>query len=91
MSETREVRFDAAWQMVTCSGCERHFRCTPADDYYNNTTDSDGVCERCLLTGKRGANPPDPNDRGPLLQRLIDTGAATENPDGTVTLGRVSS
>lgn len=40
---------DAFWQMVKCSGCGREYRCTPMDDYYNNTTLSDGVCEQCLL------------------------------------------
>jgi hypothetical protein len=39
----------AGWQMVTCSGCGRKYRCTPMDDYYNNTTFEDGVCEKCLL------------------------------------------
>jgi hypothetical protein len=38
-----------AWQMVTCSKCHRRFRCTPEDDYYNATTNSDGVCEPCLI------------------------------------------
>jgi hypothetical protein len=40
----------AAWQIVTCSGCGRRYRCTPVDDYYNATTPSDGVCQSCLLT-----------------------------------------
>lgn len=40
---------DQAWQMVTCSQCGRTYRCTPQDDYYNATTNTDGVCERCLV------------------------------------------
>jgi hypothetical protein len=41
--------FNAAWQQVTCSSCGRTYRCTPADDYYGNTTATDGVCEKCLI------------------------------------------
>lgn len=40
---------DARMQMVTCASCKRTYRCTPTDDYYNNTTLDDGVCEPCLL------------------------------------------
>ncbi len=40
---------DNAWQMVTCKDCGKHYRCTPAQDYYNATTATDGVCETCLL------------------------------------------
>ncbi len=43
------TQFDQRWQMVTCSGCGRHYRCTPTDDYYNCSNDHDGVCETCLL------------------------------------------
>lgn len=39
---------DNRWQMVTCSGCGKSYVCTPAHDYYNATTASDGVCETCL-------------------------------------------
>jgi len=35
--------------MVTCKQCDRHYRCTPEADYYNATTNSDGVCEPCLI------------------------------------------
>jgi hypothetical protein len=41
--------FNAAWQHVTCRICRRTYRCTPADDYYENTTATDGVCEKCLV------------------------------------------
>lgn len=40
---------DNAYQMVTCKDCGKHYRCTPAHDYYNATTTEDGVCETCLL------------------------------------------
>lgn len=40
---------DAAWQMVTCKDCGKRYRCTPWEDYFNNTTLDDGVCETCLL------------------------------------------
>lgn len=36
---------------VVCSGCERRYVCTPADDYYNATTTTDGVCFDCLTAG----------------------------------------
>ena len=42
-----------AYQMVTCAECGRHYRCTPADDYYNATTATDGQCEICMLGGLR--------------------------------------
>lgn len=40
---------DAGWQMVVCKDCGKRYRCTPQNDYYNNTTLDDGVCETCLL------------------------------------------
>lgn len=40
---------DNRWQMVTCAECGSHYRCTPLHDYYNATTNSDGLCDACLL------------------------------------------
>jgi ribosomal protein S27AE len=40
---------DATYQMVTCKECSKHYQCTPANDYYNNTTLEDGICETCML------------------------------------------
>lgn len=40
---------DASWQQVTCKDCKRAYQCTPADDYYENTTLDDGQCFGCLL------------------------------------------
>lgn len=51
------ARVDARMQQVKCSGCSREYQCTPTDDYYNNTTLEDGVCERCLLTGAGFSDP----------------------------------
>jgi hypothetical protein len=81
-------RFDARFQVVTCAACGASYRCTPTSDYYNNTTNSDGVCEACLLTGARGANPPDPDPlKSPLIKELIAAGRARVNENGTVTVG----
>jgi hypothetical protein len=81
-----DERFNARFQRVTCAACGKSYVCTPTADYYNSTTDSDGVCESCLLAGAKGANPPDPNSIGPLLQQMIDSGRATLAEDGTVSL-----
>lgn len=40
----------AGGKWVRCAECGREYTRTPGDDYYNNTTLSDGVCERCLLS-----------------------------------------
>lgn len=41
---------DRRWQTVTCSDCRRTYRCTPEDDYYNETeAGDDGCCFDCLL------------------------------------------
>jgi hypothetical protein len=42
-------KYSTAWQMVTCSTCGRRYQCIPSDDYYNKTTTTDGVCEKCLI------------------------------------------
>ena len=43
-------KVDRKWKEVTCSDCGRTYQCTPFADYYNSTTLTDGLCERCLLT-----------------------------------------
>lgn len=45
--------FDQRWQQVKCRDCGREFQCTPWDDYYNATSAEDGVCERCLIGGRK--------------------------------------
>ena len=35
---------------VMCKVCKRVYVCTPVDDYYNNTTNSDGMCNECLMS-----------------------------------------
>jgi uncharacterized protein CbrC (UPF0167 family) len=52
------MAFSAAWQMVTCSNCGKHYQCTPSSDYYNATTLEDGVCEFCLLDAAGLADKP---------------------------------
>lgn len=37
---------------VTCRRCERTYRCTPLDDYYEATSTTDGLCFQCLLAEK---------------------------------------
>lgn len=58
-----------AYAMVTCSGCGKHYRCTPANDYYNATTAEDGVCETCLLT-EAGIHP----------DRVVEVGRSEDGP-----------
>jgi len=65
----------AAWEMVTCSACGKHYQCTPSSDYYNNTTLEDGVCEQCLLAGHKGAKKPTAQ-MTPLLKAFLDAGYA---------------
>lgn len=52
------VMIDNRWQMVTCKDCGKHYRCTPMHDYSNATTDSDGVCDTCLVIAA-GLHPDD--------------------------------
>ena len=49
---------DNRYKMVTCRGCGDHYLCTPQNDYYNATSDKDGVCIGCLLTEKGMADKP---------------------------------
>ena len=74
---------EAAWQQGQCSACGREYQCTPSRDYYNNTTLADGVCEPCLLSGEKGANPPTPGKikMTPLLRKAIQSGLVTLSPD----------
>jgi len=51
---------DARWQMVKCSGCGKEYRCTPSQDYFNNTTLEDGVCWDCLLAPTNMEGQPEP-------------------------------
>ncbi len=60
---------DNAYAMVTCSHCEKHYRCTPAQDYYNATTAEDGVCETCLL-----------REAGTRPDRVIEVGRYEDGP-----------
>ena len=43
------ARVDARWQMVKCADCGKEYQCTPTEDYFNNTTLTDGLCWSCLL------------------------------------------
>jgi hypothetical protein len=45
------LKADARRQWVKCERCKREYQCTPSDDYYDNTSLDDGVCEACLLLG----------------------------------------
>lgn len=42
-------RVSAAWKEVKCADCGKEYQCTPEQDYYNNTTLTDGLCWDCLL------------------------------------------
>lgn len=55
-----------AGQKVTCRGCGRTYRCTPAEDYYNATTSTDGQCEACL-TAEHGL----PDVRTLIITRVV--------------------
>lgn len=79
-------RLDACWQEVACSNCGKRYTCTPGSDYYNNTTLEDGVCERCLLNGHRGANPPQA-EMTPLLKGAIDSGLVSLSPELAAEMG----
>jgi hypothetical protein len=35
--------------MVKCADCGKEYQCTPTEDYFNNTTLTDGLCWSCLL------------------------------------------
>lgn len=74
---------DCRGENVTCSACGKEYRCTPDADYYNSTTLEDGVCEPCLLNGKKGANPPIPGTirMTPGLRAAIDSGLVELSPD----------
>lgn len=81
---------DAAGQEVECSACGRRYRCTLADDYYNNTTLEDGVCEPCLFAGKPGARNPEPR-MTPELKALIDSGFVRLTPSLAAEMGVTTS
>lgn len=55
-----------AGQMVTCRSCGATYRCTPAADYYNATTSTDGQCEGCL-TAEHGL----PEVRTLIVTRVV--------------------
>lgn len=80
---------DPRWQEVTCSECGKQYRCTPTEDYYNNTNLKDGICEPCLLAGKTGANPPDPDNpkMTPTLKAALDAGIVRLDPDLAAKMG----
>lgn len=35
---------------VKCKSCGRVYVCSPLDDYYNHTNNTNGVCSQCLIT-----------------------------------------
>ena len=53
------AEFGFAGERVTCADCGAEFVCTPATDYYHRPvtprpwTAFNGVCEACLLGGRR--------------------------------------
>jgi hypothetical protein len=83
---------DARWQMVTCRGCGRRYRCTPDEDYYESTTLEDGLCWDCLLAqeapdmeGTPEPPAPAPDSWGDALaraQNMPPEGGRIELPDG---------
>ena len=67
--------FDARWLPVTCRACNRSYRCTPEDDYYDAGSATTGLCFACHLTAG-GMDP----ETTPV--RVIDlTGAGSDPRD----------
>jgi hypothetical protein len=58
-------RVDARWQMVTCSGCDAHYQCTPERDYFESTTLTDGLCWDCFMRAKGMPPQPEPSPLPP--------------------------
>ena len=43
------AKYSPLGRKVKCSQCPKEYLCTPYEDYYNATCDTDGLCEKCFL------------------------------------------